>query len=66
MRHATLYSFSLPVEAGVILRNQRLKTRDGLLVCLREDGREGWGENSPQLPEFSHETLAQAQQAAEA
>ena len=27
MRHATLYSFSLPMEAGVILRNQRLKTR---------------------------------------
>lgn len=43
MRHATLYSFSLPMEAGVILRNQRLKTRDGLLVCLREDDREGWG-----------------------
>lgn len=64
MRHATLYSFSLPMEAGVILRNQRLKTRDGLLVCLREDGREGWGEISP-LPEFSHETLAEAQQAAE-
>ncbi|HGH5990413.1 o-succinylbenzoate synthase [Morganella morganii] len=63
MRHATLYSFSLPMEAGVILRNQRLKTRDGLLVCLREDDREGWGEISP-LPEFSHETLAQAQQAA--
>lgn len=65
MRHATLYSFSLPMEAGVILRNQRLKTRDGLLVCLREDGREGWGEISP-LPEFSRETLTEAQQAAEA
>ncbi|KJF75826.1 hypothetical protein UA45_21740 [Morganella morganii] len=65
MRHATLYSFSLPMEAGVILRNQRLKTRDGLLVCLREDDREGWGEISP-LPEFSRETLAQALQAAEA
>ncbi|HHO0366922.1 TPA: o-succinylbenzoate synthase [Morganella morganii] len=65
MRHATLYSFSLPMEAGVILRNQRLKTRDGLLVCLREDDREGWGEISP-LPEFSRETLTEAQQAAEA
>ncbi|MDC9580608.1 o-succinylbenzoate synthase [Xenorhabdus sp. PR6a] len=60
MRKATLYQFSLPMEAGVILRYQRLKTRDGFLVHLQENGREGWGEISP-LPEFSHETLEQAQ-----
>ncbi|MDC9596528.1 o-succinylbenzoate synthase [Xenorhabdus anantnagensis] len=59
MRKATLYQFSLPMEAGVILRYQRLKTRDGFLVHLQEDGRDGWGEISP-LPEFSHETLEQA------
>ncbi|EMH0061732.1 o-succinylbenzoate synthase [Providencia rettgeri] len=59
MRKATLYSFSLPMEAGVILRYQRLKTRDGLLVCLKEGDNEGWGEISP-LPEFSSETLEQA------
>ncbi|MBD2798210.1 o-succinylbenzoate synthase [Xenorhabdus sp. 18] len=64
MRKATLYRFSLPMEAGVILRYQRLKTRDGFLVHLQENVqgnvREGWGEISP-LPEFSHETLEQAQ-----
>ncbi|EMD1717676.1 o-succinylbenzoate synthase [Providencia stuartii] len=59
MRKATLYAFSLPMEAGVILRYQRLKTRDGLLVRLQEGDNEGWGEISP-LPEFSQETLAEA------
>ncbi|MDX7998084.1 o-succinylbenzoate synthase [Xenorhabdus sp. Reich] len=63
MRKATLYQFSLPMEAGIILRYQRLKTRDGFLVHLQENGRDGWGEISP-LPEFSHETREQAQQAA--
>lgn len=43
MRKAKLYSFSLPMEAGVILRYQRLKTRDGLLVCLQDGDSEGWG-----------------------
>ncbi|MDC9615275.1 o-succinylbenzoate synthase [Xenorhabdus khoisanae] len=62
MRKATLYRFSLPMEAGVILRYQRLKTRDGFLVHLQENGRDGWGEISP-LPEFSHETLEQAKTA---
>ncbi len=63
MRQVTLYRYRLPVEAGVALRNQRLKSRDGLLVRLREDGREGWGEIAP-LPEFSRETLPEAQEAA--
>ncbi|EKT55599.1 o-succinylbenzoate synthase [Providencia sneebia] len=64
MRKAILYSFSLPMEAGIILRNQRLKTRDGLLVCLQDGDKEGWGEISP-LPEFSHETLAEATEEAQ-
>ncbi|MBC8946648.1 o-succinylbenzoate synthase [Xenorhabdus indica] len=59
MRKATLYQYSLPMEAGVILRYQRLKTRDGLLVHVQENGNHGWGEIAP-LPEFSHETLEQA------
>lgn len=51
MRKATLYAFSLPMEAGVILRYQRLKTRDGLLVRLQEGDNEGWGKyhRSPNL-----------------
>ncbi|MFI8416873.1 o-succinylbenzoate synthase [Serratia sp. NPDC078593] len=62
MRIATVYRYSLPMEAGVVLRNQRLKTREGLLVHLQQGERQGWGEIAP-LPGFSHETLAQAQQA---
>lgn len=60
MRNAKLYSFSLPMEAGVVLRYQRLKIRDGFLVCLEQDGKQGWGEIAP-LPEFSRETLPEAQ-----
>lgn len=64
MRNAKLYSFSLPMEAGVVLRYQRLKTRDGFLVCLDQNGKQGWGEISP-LPEFSRETLSEAQASAQ-
>ncbi|WP_225087266.1 o-succinylbenzoate synthase [Pectobacterium colocasium] len=60
MRRVTLYRYSVPMEAGVVLRNQRLKTRDGLIVRLQEDERLGWGEIAP-LPEFSVETLAEAE-----
>ncbi|WP_445375079.1 o-succinylbenzoate synthase [Photorhabdus tasmaniensis] len=63
MRTAILYRFRLPLEAGVILRYQRLKTRDGFLVHLQENGQQGWGEISP-LPEFSKETVEQAGEAA--
>ncbi|MBS9429780.1 o-succinylbenzoate synthase [Photorhabdus akhurstii] len=62
MRTATLYRFRLPMEAGVILRYQRLKTRDGFLVHLQENGQQGWGEIAP-LPEFSKETVEQAGEA---
>lgn len=60
MRRASLYRYSVPMDAGVVLRNQRLKTRDGLIVHLRDGEREGWGEVAP-LPEFSLETLDEAQ-----
>jgi len=64
MRRATVYRYSLPMEAGTVLRNQRLKTRDGLLVQLWQDDKTGWGEIAP-LPGFSLESLEQAQQAAQ-
>lgn len=64
MRTATLYRYSVPMEAGVILRHQRLKSRDGLLVKLQQGELSGWGEIAP-LPEFSQETLDQAQAAVE-
>ncbi|NKI75497.1 o-succinylbenzoate synthase [Dickeya sp. CFBP 2040] len=65
MREAILYRYSVPMDAGVVLRNQRLKTRDGLLLRLRDGEREGWGEIAP-LPQFSVETLAEALGAAQA
>lgn len=60
MRKVTVYRYSLPMEAGVILRYQRLKTREGLIVQLQEGELQGWGEIAP-LPEFSLETLAEAE-----
>jgi O-succinylbenzoate synthase len=63
MRCVQLYRWQIPMDAGVILRERRLKTRDGLVVRLTEGEREGWGEISP-LPGFSQETLEAAQGAA--
>ena len=62
MRQAQVYRWQLPMDAGVVLRERRLKTRDGLLLQLRDGEREGWGEISP-LPGFSLETLDEAQAA---
>lgn len=63
MRSATLYGYQIAMDAGVVLRNQRLKNRQGLLIKLVDGEVEGWGEIAP-LPEFSHETPEQAQQQA--
>ncbi|MEX0532766.1 o-succinylbenzoate synthase [Raoultella terrigena] len=62
MRRAQVYRWQIPMDAGVVLRERRLKTRDGLFVHLQEGEREGWGEVSP-LPGFSEETLEEAQAA---
>lgn len=62
MRQAQVYRWQIPMDAGVVLREQRLKTRDGLFVHLSENGRDGWGEIAP-LPGFSQETLQQGQDA---
>ncbi|MGP1955041.1 MAG: o-succinylbenzoate synthase, partial [Arsenophonus sp. NC-QC1-MAG3] len=59
MRKAIIYQFSLPIESGMILRQRKLKTRDGFLIHLQENNFQGWGEISP-LPEFSIETLEMA------
>ncbi|WP_039058752.1 o-succinylbenzoate synthase [Enterobacter sp. Bisph1] len=60
MRQAQVYRWQIPLDAGVVLRERRLKTRDGLFVHLKEGMREGWGEISP-LPGFSEETLDEVQ-----
>lgn len=61
MRRATLYRYRIDLDAGVILRDRRLTTREGLLVKLTDERGEGWGEIAP-LPGFSRETLSEAQQ----
>lgn len=58
MRSAQVYRWQIPMDAGVVLRDRRLKTRDGLYVCLREGEREGWGDLP--LPGFSQK-LEEAQ-----
>ncbi|END6712371.1 o-succinylbenzoate synthase [Escherichia albertii] len=60
MRSAQVYRWQIPMDAGVVLRDRRLKTRDGLYVCLCDGEREGWGEISP-LPGFSQESWEEAQ-----
>ncbi|HDR2371407.1 TPA: o-succinylbenzoate synthase [Enterobacter asburiae] len=60
MRRAQVYRWQIPMDAGVVLRERRLKTRDGFFVHLQQDEREGWGEISP-LPGFSLESLDDAQ-----
>ncbi|MDI3439431.1 o-succinylbenzoate synthase [Erwinia sp. V90_4] len=65
MRAVALYRYQIPLEAGVVLRHQRLTARQGLLIQLRDQRGEGWGEIAP-LPEFSVETPAQAEQACRA
>lgn len=60
MRQAQVYRWRIPLDAGVVLRERRLKTRDGFFVHLTEGEREGWGEISP-LPGFSLETLDDVQ-----
>jgi hypothetical protein len=47
------------MDAGVVLRERRLKTRDGLFCACSDGEREGWGNFS--LPGFSLETLDEAQ-----
>lgn len=62
MRRAQVYRWQIPMDAGVVLRERRLKIRDGLFVHFRQGDREGWGEVSP-LPGFSQESLEEAQTA---
>ena len=56
MRSAKLYRYVLPMDSGVILREQRLKEREGFVVELMLDGEIGRGEIAP-LPGFSSESM---------
>ncbi|UJF19951.1 o-succinylbenzoate synthase [Vibrio sp. SS-MA-C1-2] len=61
MRSVKLYQYSLPMDSGVILRNQRLATREGWIIELNDGDMQAFGEVAP-LPEFSEETFEQAGQ----
>jgi O-succinylbenzoate synthase len=37
MRSAQVYRWQIPMDAGVVLRERRLKTRDGLFIHLQDD-----------------------------
>ena len=59
MRSAKLYRYALPMDSGVILREEKLTVREGFVVELREDGKVGLGEIAP-LKGFSVETPDEA------
>ncbi|MGO1298618.1 MAG: o-succinylbenzoate synthase, partial [Vibrio sp.] len=41
MRSAKLYRYTLPMDSGVVLRNNKLTHRVGYVVALSEHGRTG-------------------------
>ncbi|MCE0494674.1 o-succinylbenzoate synthase [Vibrio salinus] len=59
MRSAKLYRYRLPMDSGVILREEKLFEREGFIVELHEDGKVGRGEVAP-LPGFSLESVQEA------
>lgn len=61
MRNATLYHYQIPTHSGIVLVKTTLNVREGLIVCLEEQGKIGWGEIAP-LPTFSQESLDTAKQ----
>lgn len=60
MRTVKLYRYQLPIQTKIVLRKQSLTERVGLIVCLQENDKIGYGEISP-LPTFSQETVEQAE-----
>ncbi len=59
MRNAKIYRYHLPMDSGVVLRENKLSQRIGYIVELSEKGQTGRGEIAP-LPGFSQESLEQA------
>ncbi|MEZ8772454.1 o-succinylbenzoate synthase [Vibrio sp. 10N.247.310.17] len=57
--HAKLYRYQLPMDSGVILRDNKLNERVGYIIQLECDGITGFGEVAP-LPGFSQEDAEQA------
>lgn len=63
MRQAQLWRYTIPMDTGVVIRDRRLKMREGFVVELCEGNQRGWGEIAP-LPGLSTESLEEAQAAA--
>ncbi|EOH0512181.1 o-succinylbenzoate synthase [Vibrio fluvialis] len=59
MRSAKLYRYRLPMDSGVILRDEKMTEREGFIVELQENGNIGRGEVAP-LKGFSLESLDEA------
>ncbi|MDR9826184.1 o-succinylbenzoate synthase [Vibrio sp. FNV 38] len=56
MRSVKLYLYQIPMDSGVILRDEKLKERVGYIVEFSDGVSIGRGEIAP-LPGFSHESL---------
>lgn len=59
MRQAKLHKYTLPMDSGVILRDEKLTEREGWIIELSRDGRSAFGEVAP-LTGFSRESIEQA------
>ncbi|WP_027697074.1 o-succinylbenzoate synthase [Vibrio litoralis] len=59
-RTAKLYRYNLPMDSGVIVRDQRLLQREGYIVELTQGDKMTYGECAP-LPGFSLESLQQVE-----
>ncbi len=59
MREAKIYRYCLPMDSGVILRDNKLTERIGYIVELSENGQVGLGEVAP-LTGFSIENTEEA------
>jgi len=52
-----IYQYQLPLTQPLVIHNQKINERQGILIQLISDGpREGWGEISP-LPPLNQEHL---------
>ncbi|MDW6003552.1 o-succinylbenzoate synthase [Vibrio mangrovi] len=59
MRSAKLYRYRLPMDSGVILRNEKLFEREGFIVEMHDRDQAGRGEIAP-LIGFSEESVTEA------
>lgn len=59
MKQVKLYHYEIPIQTKLVLKQQTLTIREGMLIHLSVENKSGWGEIAP-LPMFSHESFNQA------